>query len=193
VLASLALLAGKLHHEYYWLGLAPVVAVGIGRGISLLAHRHRGLAWGAAVVLLASSLVLTQSTWQTPLEWQALGTAGRLVRERVPPGDLVVAPEPLLFEADRRGCRLEFTGPAAARAESEWREGGSTRVTDPLGLIEFYRVHGARYVADVAPGRGDGRRKALHEAIRRRYKVQWDDATVIIAELVPSETPGHGQ
>jgi hypothetical protein len=193
VLASLALLAGKLHHEYYWLGLAPVAAVGIARALALLARRHRGLAWGIAALMLASSAVLTCSTWQTPNEWKGLAEAARLVEETVPPGELLVAPEPLLFQADRRGCRLEFTAAAAARAAAEWPGADATGVDDPLGLVDFYRLRGARYFADVAPDDGGDRRKDLHEAIRRRYKVRVDHPSALIAELNPSETTSHGQ
>ncbi|MGZ3337396.1 MAG: ArnT family glycosyltransferase, partial [Isosphaeraceae bacterium] len=39
---TMALLAGKLHHEYYWLILAPPVAAGIGRGWTMLAEWRRG-------------------------------------------------------------------------------------------------------------------------------------------------------
>jgi 4-amino-4-deoxy-L-arabinose transferase-like glycosyltransferase len=193
VLASLALLAGKLHHEYYWLGLAPVVAVGIARGLEILDLRSRALARGSVLLLLASGAFLSRSTWQTPAEWAGLEQAARDVQALVPPGDLLVAPEPLLFEADRRGCRLEFTAPAAARATSEWPAWDVAGIDSPLALIEFYRLRGARYVADVAPRGGDERRKALHESIRRRYKVKVDRESVLIAELVPSETPGNAQ
>lgn len=192
-LATLAMLAGKLHHEYYWLVLSPVVAVGIARALAILRRHHRWLAVSVAIVLLGSSFVLTRSTWQTPAEWNGLEEAALQVRELVPAGALLVASEPLLYQAGVRGCRLEFTGPAAVRAASEWPGEGSTRVTDPLDLIEFYRLRGARFLADLAPASGDDRRKALHEAIRRRYKVQVDRAPVMIAELSPIETPGHVQ
>ncbi len=38
-LAAMALLGRKLHHEYYWLPLAPVVAVGIGSALQWIAQR----------------------------------------------------------------------------------------------------------------------------------------------------------
>jgi hypothetical protein len=182
-LVTMALLAEKLHHEYYWLCLAPMVTAGLGRALVKLAERRRGLAWATAAVLLVTSALLTRSTWQTPAEWKDLETAARNVREVVPSGAWLVAAEPLLFQADRRGCRLEFTARAAARAAAEWGEADSTDIAGPLDLIEFYRHRGARYVADVGPEPDDDRRKALHEAIRRRYKVLVDRASVIIADL----------
>lgn len=190
---TMALLAGKLHHEYYWLILAPPVAAGIGRGWTMLAEWRRGLAWGIGLVFLCSSALLSRSTWQTPPEWEQLETAARLVQDVVPTGAWLVASEPLLYQADRRGCRLELTQRAAARAAAEWPQTGEGRIEGPLDLIDFYRTKGARFVADVVPDPGDEHRKALHEAIRRRYKVRVDCASVLIAELSPCEISRHGQ
>ena len=192
-LLMLALLAEKLHHEYYWLSLAPVVAAGLGRAWARLVEWRRGPAWALGLVLLVSSAFLSRSTWKTPVEWKELETAAQLIQVAVPSTDWLVAPEPLLFQADRRGCRLEFTARSAARAATEWPQAGATQIEGPLDLIDFYRTQGARFVADVGPDPGDDRRKALHEAIRRRYKVLVDCRSVIIAELNPSEIPGHGQ
>ena len=44
-LATLALLAAKLHHEYYWLVLAPVAAAGVGQALDRLAEPARGGCW----------------------------------------------------------------------------------------------------------------------------------------------------
>jgi hypothetical protein len=190
---TLALLAEKLHHEYYWLILAPVVAAGLGRALLGLAVRDRRLAAAAAVGLLVMSAILARSTWQTPPEWKDLESAAKCVQEVVP-GDLwLVAPEPLLFQADRRGCRLEFTSQASRRAAAEWGEAEPLEVRGPLELIEFYRRQGARYVADVGAGAGDDRRIALHESIRRSYKVLVDRASILIAELNPPESHGHAE
>ncbi|MGO9813134.1 MAG: ArnT family glycosyltransferase [Isosphaeraceae bacterium] len=190
---TMALLAGKLHHEYYWLILAPVVAAGMGRGWMILVQWRRWAAWGIGLVCLCSSAVLARSTWQTPPEWEQLETAARLVQDVVPPGAWLVGSEPLLYQSDRHGCRLEFTPRAAARAAAEWPQTEAGGIAGPLDLIDFYRTRGARFVADVGPDPGDEQRKALHEAIRRRYKVRVDCASVLIAELTPSGTSGHGQ
>jgi hypothetical protein len=191
-LGTMALLAAKLHHEYYWLCLAPAVAAGIGRTWIRLAHGHGALAWALALVFVGSSLVLTRSTWQTPREWQDLETAARTVQDAVSPDDWLVAPEPLLFQADRRGCRLEFDSAAAARAAAEWPGADGFVVSSCIELIEFYRSRGARFAADLAPTPDDARRIALHQEIRRRYKVLVDDSRVIVAELNPSESARHG-
>jgi hypothetical protein len=189
-LATMALLAEKLHHEYYWLCLAPVVAAGLGLAWARLAARDGRLAWGASLVFGVLCAGFSASTWRTPEEWRSLDRAGEAVTTSTPPGDWVVAPEPLLYEADRRGCRLEFTPRAAARAASEW--GTDDRVESPLELIEFYRGRGARWVADVGAAAGDEARTALHESIRRRYKIWMDRPDVLLAELIPSEElSGH--
>jgi hypothetical protein len=184
-LAALAALAGKLHHEYYFLALAPVAAVEVGRALATLEDWSRAAAVAAGGGVLVLALALTGSTWRTPPEWASLPEAARAVRAHVPASDWVVAPEALLFASDRRGCRLEFTRPAARRAAGEW--GAGFAIDDPVALIEFYRAHGARFVADVADGvDADPARRALHQAIRRRYNVLLDRPDVLLARLTPS-------
>ena len=184
-LAALALLAAKLHHEYYWLALAPLAAIGVGRALTLVADRRPALAAGVGLALVGLSLLQARSTWSTPPEWATLPEAARAVRVVVPPGDLVVAPEALLYAADRRGCRLELSHSAAQRAAGEW--GSALDGESPLSLVEFYKARGARFVA--VPGvagdlrSSDPARLALQEAIRRRYNVLVDGPAVLIALL----------
>jgi 4-amino-4-deoxy-L-arabinose transferase-like glycosyltransferase len=187
-MATMALLAEKLHHEYYWLCLAPVVAAGLGLAWSRLAARDLRLAAAAALGFGALGAAFSASTWRTPEEWEALARAGEVVAATTAPGDWIVAPEPLIYQSNRRGCRLEFTPPAAERAAAEW--GAGARVADPLELIEFYRSRGARWVADVGAAAGDERRMALHEGIRRRYKIWMDRPDLLLAELA-SEPRAH--
>jgi hypothetical protein len=135
--------------------------------------------------LIGLSLLQVQSTWRTPPEWATLPEAASAVRDAVPPGAWVVAPEALLYAADRRGCRLEFSPGAARRAAGEW--GAALDGEDPLALVEFYRLRGARFVADLGGG-GDARegnpaRLTLQEAIRHRYNVLVDRPGVLIAAL----------
>ncbi|HMB05217.1 MAG TPA: glycosyltransferase family 39 protein [Isosphaeraceae bacterium] len=186
-LAALMLLTGKLHHEYYWLAPAPIAAVGVARALSGLRARSPGAAIAAGVGLLGLSLLQSLSTWRTPPEWTTLPEAARAVRALVPRDAWLVAPEALLFAADRRGGRLESSPAAARRAAGEW--GGSLDGDEPLALVEFYRARGARFVADVGT---DPARLALHEAIRRRYNVVVDRDGVLIAILTDrsSEIPG---
>jgi hypothetical protein len=179
-LAALALLAGKLHHAYYWMAVAPVAAVGVGKGLMALSRRGAAPAWAAGCGLVVLSLIQASSTWRTPPEWSSLPEAARAVRSHVAEGAWLVAPEALLFAADRTGCRLEFTRSSAVRAAGEWGEGLTSE--GPLALVEFYRSRGARFVADVAAG-GDPARLALHEAIRRRYNVVVDRPGVLLADL----------
>jgi 4-amino-4-deoxy-L-arabinose transferase-like glycosyltransferase len=187
-LAALAVLAGKLHHEYYWLMLAPVVAVGVGKGLERLIERRRILGSLAGLGLLVLSMIQSWSTWQTPLEWATLSEAARVVEANVPRDAWVVAPEALLFASDRRGCRMEYTPSAARRAAGEWGE--SLDSEGPLALVEFYRAHGARFVADLAPD--DPERLALHEAIRWRYKVLVDRPGVLFAVLTDPQEAFDG-
>jgi hypothetical protein len=195
-LATLAALAAKLHHEYYWLAVAPVVAVGVARSLTGLASRGvvgRTVAAAAAAGLVGLSAVLSASTWRTPPESASLELAARAVAETVPKSDWVVAPEALLFASDRRGCRLEFTRAAALRAAGEWGE--PLGADGPAGLVEFYRRHGARAFADVRPDPIGPDRLALHDAVRRRYNVLVDQPGVLVALLNvngPREDAPHG-
>ena len=95
----------------------------------------------------------------------------------------VVAPEALLFEADRRGCRLEWTASAARRAAGEWGAEAPRTVRGPLDLVEFYRAAGLATSPTSATAASDPRRLALHDAVRRRYKVMVDRPGVLIADL----------
>ena len=78
---------------------------------------------------------------------------------------------------DRRG--------PAGRPESG---AARTSVESPLDLIEYYRLRGARYFADLGSRDPVSPRKGLHDAVRRRYKVIVDSPEVLIAELSDSGT-----
>jgi hypothetical protein len=189
-LITLGILAGKLHHEYYWLSLAPVVAVELGRGLVDLSARGM---WGTRLavalggVAVGLSCFQSSSTWRTPSEWTTLPAAAAEVRAHVPAGAWVVAPEALLFASDRRGCRLEFSRGSVLRAAGEWGE--TLQGDGPPALVEFYRSRGASYFADVSATVGPAQptRLALHEAIRRRYKILVDRPGVLLAALVEHE------
>jgi len=183
-LFAMALIAEKLHHEYYWMIVAPIAAVGVGRALERLLEYHKAgaIAVAAALVLLCSMQV--RSTWRTPEEWNDLEAAANIVKTTVPRGVWIAAPEALLFQADRRGCRLEWTRTAVERAAGEW--GTEQHVENPLDLLAYYRRRGARYFADLESKGADPRQKGLHEAVRRRYKVIVDRPEVIIADLVDS-------
>jgi 4-amino-4-deoxy-L-arabinose transferase-like glycosyltransferase len=189
-LATLGLLMPKLHHEYYFLILAPAVAAGVGIALDRLADARRGAAIGAAACLLLLSVLQSRSTWRTPPEWADLGAAARAVEAATPAGEWVVAPEALLFASDRRGCRLEWTEPSARRAAGEWGDEAAAAVRGPIDLVEHYRRRGARYFADLGDRAADARRMALHDAVRRRYKVIIDRPEVLIADLRSVASPG---
>jgi hypothetical protein len=189
----MAVLAEKLHHEYYWLILAPVLAVGMGRAWARLAAWRPHAAWGVGLAHLLMCGLLARSTFQTPREWENLTAAARTTGLWVARDDMLVAPEPLLYLADRRGYRLEYTRSAAVRAAAEWPAESLEAAAGPLDLIEFYRARGARFLADVAAAAGDVRRLALHEAIRVRYKLMVDSCPLFLVELDAVETSTHAQ
>jgi hypothetical protein len=190
-LGAMACLAEKLRHEYYWLLLAPVAAVGIGRSLAWMVQSRRPLAITAAAMLVLLCAFQVRSTWRTPREWDGLLSAARAVATEVPADDWVVAPEALLFHADRRGCRMEWTKSSVVRAAGEWGHGYIPR--EPIELVEYYRQQGARYFADLGGGPADLPRKGLHDAVRQRYKVIVDRPDVIIAELADCGVHGNAR
>ncbi len=189
-LATLGLLLSKLHHEYYFLILAPAVAAGVGIGLERLAASSGSAAIGAAFGLLIVSAFQSRSTWRTPPEWAGLEAAAHAVAAATSSEDWVVAPEALLFASDRRGCRLEWTEPAARRAAGEWDADAHDAVRGPIDLVDYYRRRGARYFADLGDRTDDPRRLALHDAVRRRYKVIIDRPEVFLADLGSVASPG---
>ena len=167
--------------------LLPSPRWGSVAALAWLAQSHRaGGGRAGRGTSSCSAWVQVRSTWRTPDEWNGLEPAARAVASTVPADAWVVAPEALLFQADRRGCRMEWSDAAAARAAGEW-EAGTTgrwpartgRILSPPGGSVFRR-----------PGQPRRRpaRKGLHDAVRRRYKVIVDRPDVIIAELADSET-----
>ena len=102
----------------------------------------------------------------------------------------VVAPEALLYQSDRRGCRLEWTAPPCGGRPASGTRRRGTGSAGPIDLVEYYRRRGARYFADLGDRRDDPRRMDLHDAVRRRYKVIVDRPEVIIADLEAVPTAG---
>jgi hypothetical protein len=176
--------------------LAPVISVGMARVLVPVSSEPRGriLSIVVGAVLLVLALVGSASTWRTPAEWRDLHEAAEAVRSVVPADRLVVAPEALLFAADRRGCRLETTPRAARRASGEWG-GRLDDPEDPLALVEFYRARGATFLADLRSGPSSGPdtpRARLRRAARHRYRVMIDRPEVFVVELVPDEARPRG-
>lgn len=168
-LALLLLLAGKAHHEYYWLVLTPPVAAGLTLGIERLVRAARShgsvhfVLWGA---FMALSGVQVADTYKTPAPWSTLQTMARQVREQVPEGASLIAPEAVLYAADRRGCRWETEPAAVRRALGEWGGPPGQAGETPLDLLAWYHARGVDYLADVAdPGLGP-LSQPWHRAIR---------------------------
>ena len=104
----------------------------------------------------------------------------------MPPETWVAASEALLFQSDRRGCRMEWTDDAAARAAGEW--GGRPRskarsISSNTTVVAAPAISPTwAAVSRLSP------RKGLHDAVRRRYKVIVDSPEVLIADLSDSGT-----
>lgn len=191
-LAAMGLVGEKLRHEYYWLCLAPVVAAGLGIAWNRMDAKLPAIALGTSLIFAGLCLALSISTWRTPDEWKNLDRAARAVALSAPGDGWLVAPEALLYQARRRGCRLEYSDKASARAGREWGGEGEV-VRTPLELVEFYRTKGAEWLADVGAGPDDAPRMALHAGIRRRYKVVVDRPEVFLAKLISNEPSGYGR
>ena len=113
-LLVMALLAEKLHHEYYWLILAPVVAVGMGRAWTRLAARRPLAAWASAWRICCLGVCLARSTWQTPGSGENLDGRGPDPPDSwLPADDWLVAPEPLLYRPT--GAAAGWSSPRAPR------------------------------------------------------------------------------
>lgn len=194
-------LGGKLHHDYYWLVASPWIAWGLVLAIVSAAPASpvtargwvpQALVLGATVLVVAWGGVAWSRSLTLPAEWSRVEEAGRLVERLTAPEDWVVAPEALLYFANRRGCRLEYGASSQSRAAGEWRGDLESSPSagwdseDPLALIEFYRRQGAVWFADVAPDSASLERVGLQQMVRNRYEVVWDEpGVVLIARLAP--------
>ena len=180
-IAMLAWLSGKSHQEYYWIALAPAVAVGASLGLLDLADRGRSGRLAAGLTgVLAMGLGVAQSlpTWSTPPEWAMIGRAASAIHNVDPRStslDLIVAREAVLFESGRRGYRLESEPASARRAAGEFGRRLPDGEDPGAALVKLYRDRGAVLFADVGdPARGR-LRGPLHESIRARYSPIYTD------------------
>ena len=163
---ALVVLFGKLHHQYYWLIMAAPIAAWAGLGIARIGEHSRPLAYAALGLLFGLGLLPPRGTWDTPEEWRgAVALAGEIDRV-VPEGDRLVAAEAVIYLSDRKGCRLEYEGPACRRAANEWRPADRFEGVEPADLVAFYRSFArARWFADLEPGPTDRARRDLHRAV----------------------------
>ncbi len=173
--------AAKWHHGYYWMVVAPLAAVGVARGLVKVGGLGKSGRWLAATLgsfFLGLCVVQSASTFRTPVEWSGLISTARAIDAALPRSEspFLIAPEALLYYADRRGFRLEFDSAAARRAAGEW--GLVLPDADrPLALVDFYARPDSRplefypepfHVADVGRVEGDPRRQAWRDAVRAR-------------------------
>ena len=209
---AILVLAAKWHHGYYWLVVAPWAAVGVARALVGMAEQGGWMRRGAGILGsfgLVLGVVQASSTWRDPPEWAGIHEAGDRIAALIPDDShaLLVAPEAVLFYADRPGPRLEFSPEAVRRAAGEW--GGLITAVeakgDPLALLKFYQnfdvgnpaarfrqtggwevyPFSAGLVADVGPVQGNDRRATWRAALRARPGVRLliDEPDLFVAEL----------
>lgn len=187
--ATLMLTGAKAHHEYYGLLLSPPLAAGVGWAVGRAGRGHSSgfqTAWrvGCLIALGCSGVVTAISTFHTPDSWGRLRVAGQELAAVVPPAAWVSAEEALLFAADRRGFRLEWTTAAIRRAVAEWSDvSRGMAVETPEELAEFHRRNGARFVAVLlGPGQESMERLRFAAWLRRNGNgvVRVDRAGVVL-------------
>jgi len=208
--SAILALGAKWHHGYYWLVLGPLAAVGIARLVGMVAMGQR---WGRlgsvglASFFLIGCTVQSATTWRTPPEWASIRESAARIAEFVPAQTALIAPEAVLYYADRPGLRLEFGPNAMRRASGEWGDPIpiDRAVADPLALVNFYARQApgdprtrfgpqswrlfdrlaTRYVADIGRAEEDSRRFAWRQTLRRRpsFTVLIDEPTLILARI----------
>ena len=159
-LVAMAFLAEKLHHEYYWLSLAPVAAVGIGRALDWLAReppgRRRSPRRRRCVLLCVASGALDLAN---ACRMERPRGRGRRCRDDRPARCLGGRSRGAAVSG--RPPRLPDGMDDAAAAHGRPASGEpSTTVEGPLELVEYYRRQGARYFADLGSRDADPRERA---------------------------------
>ena len=158
-LATLALLGAKLHHEYYWLLVAPVVAVGAAEALSWLWMTKTSTTWrfllgGVLLAQLGSCVYHARTTWFTPQEWTNIAQRSQKLAEFLPAQALVIGREAVIYSAERRGMRMEYAPLAIVRAFHEWGQHITPEEANPEKLISWYHNQGAQYYAEMSDPSG---------------------------------------
>lgn len=68
--------------------------------------------------------------------------------------------------------------------------GNQTVIDSAVDLVEFYRIQGAAYLADL--GGRDRERSAWRDAMRAKYQVVVDRPCVFIARLITIQSDDRG-
>ena len=155
----LVLVAGKLHHEYYWLLLAPAVAAAAVEGLACVRRLRPGYGGGLIsgflmLTLLGTSIYHARTTWTTPPEWVQFQERGLKLGQAIPGDALMIGREAVIYAANRRGMRMEWNPAAVKRALGEWGVEMKQEKATPAKLISWYHLRGARYFAEMADPRG---------------------------------------
>jgi hypothetical protein len=135
------------------------------------------------------SFRLSRSTWQTPPEWRGLQEAARLIDRHVPRSARLIATEAALYEADRKGYRLETAPESVRRAIGEWGRTVPSELATPKMLVRWYHEQGGRYLADVGdPARG--RRGGWVESFRHPPNRVLEDRPGLLLVELPEDDDG---
>jgi 4-amino-4-deoxy-L-arabinose transferase-like glycosyltransferase len=174
----LPILMRKLDHEHYYLALAPVAAVFIGRALVTIAAaplsaqcyvsgRIAAIILGLA--LFASDAIACRSTFRDPSEWRHVTAAAAATRACTPPGALVAGHSSVLFYADRRGFTYAYGKDEIEYLFGTWGE--RNRRCTPEELLEFYRQQGAQYFVELLGTNRERDNAMFFDYVRRRYEV----------------------
>ncbi len=176
--ATFLLVAGKIHHEYYWMAVAPLLAVGFARNLFAFARGRKWLWFGGfAAAFLATSVALSLSTFQTPREWRTIEQMGQIVRKERGIRQ-IIATEAVIYYSGRPGFRLEFDPESVSRAAEEFvglvpsgsskfgEPGAPKNPRDAAGLVDLY-LFGQNEVFVVGLDSDDPREVALRETLRK--------------------------
>lgn len=169
--------SGKIHHEYYWMAAAPLLAIGLSRSLVAYARQGKWFWFGTfSLTYVVASLALSLSTFQTPREWQGIERLGRIVRDE-PDTGRIVAQEAVIYYCDTTGYRLEFDTDAVSRAADEFvahspgERAASDAVGEPqtardaLDLIDLY-LRPSSQIRVIGLEDDDPKHVALREALR---------------------------
>ena len=208
---AIVVLAAKWHHGYYWMVMAPLVAVGVARTLVTIGRRDvwgQVVAWGLGSFFLLMSGYQSAPTWRDPPEWRSIQESGSRILLQLGRIRPLIAPEAVLYYSDVPGYRLEFSPEAVRRASGEFGDPIPVEqaTSDPMALVNFYAsCHNPgdfearfgspvgsnrggvppRFVADIGSVAGDSRRIAWRAAlrVRPRTRILVDEPDLILAEL----------
>jgi hypothetical protein len=185
------ILLRKLDHEHYYLAVAPVAAVFMGRALVAIARAsldlHCYVRGPAAAAILGMALVVNdwlafRSTFHVPPEWRDVVAAAEAAHECTPPDSYLAAHSSVLFYADRRGFSFAY-----GRDEIDYLLGTwSKKQSDPTpeALLEFYRRQGAEYFVELLGTNREQDNAEFFDYVRSHYEIlRMEPGKYVVASL----------